>query len=360
MKFGALVATRISDWQIFVDLENLGYDRGWVPDSQMIWSDCYATMALAATYTSRIKLGTGVSVTGTRIAPVTASSIASINQIAPGRIFLGIGTGNTAMRVMGFDPIPAKEFREYLRVVRALLHGEEVEYTYRGKTRAITLLHQEMGFFDTEHPVPMYVAANGPMALEAAGAYGDGRTSYPFEPTQVMQASLARLRKGAQDVGRELPNDFMTTAVSFASVLKPGESPSSDRVIDEVGHMVTCVYHYFYEEYLRTGRDDFVDSSIQNEWGEYLDFVKKLDVPPEKLHQRLHLGHCTYLLPEERRFVTPNAIKMAGGLVGEPDEIIHSLKEYERNGLKEVMIMPPTNSARESFKDFAEHVMERY
>ncbi|MBT5895378.1 MAG: LLM class flavin-dependent oxidoreductase, partial [Rhodospirillaceae bacterium] len=100
MKFGGMVATKIDDWQIFPYLEDLGYDCGWIPDSQMIWSDCYATMALAAQNTSTLRLGTGVAIAGTRLAPVTAHSIASINRIAPGRIFLGIGTGHTAMRVM--------------------------------------------------------------------------------------------------------------------------------------------------------------------------------------------------------------------------------------------------------------------
>ena len=105
MKFGAMIATRISDWRLLVDAEEMGYDHGWVPDSQMIWSDCYAVLALVAANTSRIRLGTGVAIVGTRTAPVTAHSIATINQIAPGRVFLGIGTGHTAMRVMGMDAV---------------------------------------------------------------------------------------------------------------------------------------------------------------------------------------------------------------------------------------------------------------
>src|SRR6185503_9941923 len=105
MEFGLAVATKIDDWQLIRYAEELGYDRAWVPDSQMIWSDCYATLALTATQTKRIHIGTGVAIPGTRIAPVTAHSIASINQLAPGRVFLGIGTGHTAMRVLGFDPV---------------------------------------------------------------------------------------------------------------------------------------------------------------------------------------------------------------------------------------------------------------
>ena len=99
MKFGVFVATKIDDWQLIKYAEDLGYDTAWVPDSQMIWSDCYATLALAAANTKRIRLGTGVAIPGTRIAPVTAHSIASIAKIAPGRVFLGIGTGHTAMLV---------------------------------------------------------------------------------------------------------------------------------------------------------------------------------------------------------------------------------------------------------------------
>ncbi|MBK6659108.1 MAG: LLM class flavin-dependent oxidoreductase [Proteobacteria bacterium] len=124
MKFSLHVQTRITDWQVIKYLEDLGYDAAWVPDTQMMWSDCYATMALAAANTSKIHIGTGVAIAGTRIAPTTAAAIASINAIAPGRIFLGIGTGHTAMRVMGQDPIPIAEFRDYLRVVRDMLQRQ--------------------------------------------------------------------------------------------------------------------------------------------------------------------------------------------------------------------------------------------
>src|SRR5262249_60119861 len=142
MEFGVTVITHIAKSPEQIRLaEELGYDRAWVPDSQMIWSDCYATLALAAANTKRIQIGTGVAIAGTRIAPVTAHSIASINQLAPGRTFLGIGTGHTAMRVMGQNPLPLGEFREYLRVVRELLAGKPVENTLGRRTRGIPCLH---------------------------------------------------------------------------------------------------------------------------------------------------------------------------------------------------------------------------
>src|SRR5215813_9989754 len=153
MEFGLMVATKIDDWQLIKYAEDLGYDRAWVPDSQMIWSDCYTTLGLAAVNTKRIHIGTGVAIPGTRIAPVTAHSIASINQLAPGRVFLGIGTGHTAMRVMGQDPMPAGQFREYLRIVRALLEGKAVDYTYGGKTREIQFLHRVRYYINLDNRI---------------------------------------------------------------------------------------------------------------------------------------------------------------------------------------------------------------
>jgi alkanesulfonate monooxygenase SsuD/methylene tetrahydromethanopterin reductase-like flavin-dependent oxidoreductase (luciferase family) len=360
MKFGVMIAPRIDDWRLFVDVENLGYDSAWASDSQMIWSDVYAVLALAAANTSRIRLGTGVAIAPTRLAPVTAHSIATINRLAPGRTFLALGTGHTAMRVMGMDPMKAKPFREYLRVVRGLLDGEEVSYELDGVARDIRFLHTGQGFIDVEHRVPIYVAANGPLALKATGAYGDGRVSTHNESQSLLENSMAKIREGAAEVGRMLPEDFHACALGYACVLRPGERPDSDRVIDEVGAMALASIHYWWEIYTATGDASIVSRRCHNEWDAYLDYVSKMELPPEKRYQKVHLGHCCFVPAEERRFVTENTLKASGGLVGEPDEIIEALRARERAGLKEIALMPTMDTARRNLKDFAELVMARY
>lgn len=360
MKFSAMVAPRIDDWQLVPFIEKLGYDAVWASDSQMIWSDTYAYLALAAANTSRIRLGTGVAIAPIRLAPVTAHSIATINRLAPGRTFLALGTGHTAMRVMGMDPMKAKPFREYLRVVRALLDGEEVEYELDGVRRDIRFLHTTQGFIDVEHPVPLYVAANGPLALKATGAYGDGRVSAHNEPKRLLADSLNRIREGADEVGRTLPADFHNAALGYACVLRAGETPTSERVVDAVGAMALCSLHYWWEIYNTTGDTSMVSKRCENEWDAYLDFVSRLDLPPEKRYQRVHLGHASFVPPEERRFVTENLIQGSGGLVGGPDDIIAMLRDRERTGLNEIALMPSMDSARENLTEFAEQVIARY
>jgi alkanesulfonate monooxygenase SsuD/methylene tetrahydromethanopterin reductase-like flavin-dependent oxidoreductase (luciferase family) len=359
MEFGVFVATRIDDWQLIQYAENLGYDRAWIPDSQMIWSDCYATLALAAHNTQRIKLGTGVAIPGTRIAPVTAHSIASINRIAPGRVFLGIGTGHTAMRVMGMDPMKIRDFREYLRVVRALLTGEEVEYTLNGVTRTIRFLHQDLGFLDLIHPIPLYLAANGPVALRAVGEFGDGLVSVGNEIPEVLASHLAGIAEGAKRVGRVLPKDFHTATLTSAVVLRPGEKPDSDRVVEQCGSQVAAGLHFAYEIVKLTKNEAAIPHGFEGVWQEYCDYVEKMETPREKRYLQLHNGHCTFLMPEERRFVNETTIR-ASTLVGEPDELVVRIREAERGGLKEIGLMAPMAAARTVFKEFAEQVMRCY
>src|SRR5712671_4018118 len=121
MDFGTLIFTKperaITDVKF---AEERGFTHAWIPDSHMIWGDTYACMALAAVNTKTIKLGTGVAIASNRIAPVTAHSIATINQLAPGRTILGVGTGFTGRNTMGLPPVPLDKLRSYVETVRKL------------------------------------------------------------------------------------------------------------------------------------------------------------------------------------------------------------------------------------------------
>jgi alkanesulfonate monooxygenase SsuD/methylene tetrahydromethanopterin reductase-like flavin-dependent oxidoreductase (luciferase family) len=108
--------------------EALGFEAAWLFDSHMVYSDVYVIMALCAQRTRRMCFGTGIAVAPSRIAPITAHSIATLNQLYPGRVVLGIGTGNTGRRTMGLAPMKLRDFRAYVRTVKGLLHGDTVEY----------------------------------------------------------------------------------------------------------------------------------------------------------------------------------------------------------------------------------------
>lgn len=355
MKFSLHIQTRITDWQLIRELEDLGYDAAWVPDTQMMWSDCYATMALAAANTSRINIGTGVAIAGTRIAPTTAAAISSVHALAPGRIFLGIGTGHTAMRVMGQDPLPIKEFRDYLRVVRAMLHNEEVDFTYRDRTTDIVWQDHDTGFRNTETPIPIYVAANGPRALRTAGMYGDGLVSIFNEQKEVLDFNLAHVREGADKAGRSM-DDFHTVTLTNAVILRGGEKLTDDAVIARAGSWVVTALHFVYEVWRFTRDDSVVPEYMKDIWEEYNDHVENFPLPRDKWHQRIHAGHCSWVPEGEEKFVTPKMIE-GTSLVGSPSELAEQIRAAEKNGLREVSLLPPLAGIRETARDFAEQVM---
>ena len=79
MQFGICVMADVDEIAFFNHAEDLGYDSVWVTDSQMIFSECYAVLALAAQRTHRIRLGPGTAICGTRIPPVHVAAMATLN-----------------------------------------------------------------------------------------------------------------------------------------------------------------------------------------------------------------------------------------------------------------------------------------
>lgn len=143
----------------------MGFHQAWFYDSQMIYSDVYATLALAAHATRRIRLATGVAVPRTRMAPVIAHSIATIAQLAPGRVELGVGNGNTARLAMGLPPVPLRRMQRELRAIRALLDGDTAQIEEDGTERPARFLHPRHGFIHLGHRIPITLSALGPRTL---------------------------------------------------------------------------------------------------------------------------------------------------------------------------------------------------
>lgn len=355
MDFGICVATKVDDVGYIRFAENLGYTHAWVADSQMIWSDCYAVLALAAQQTDRIQLGTGVAVAGTRAAPVIAHSIATINRLAPGRTFLGIGTGNTAMRLMGHRPLRLGEFEREVRTLRGLLAGDPVEYTWRGETTLVQFQMPELGFIDVGHPVPIYVSAFGPKTQALAGEIGDGIVLSIPPDASHMHRAWANVERGAARVDRKLERaSYLASSLTMAALLEPGESLDSERVRREVGPFALSSLHYVYDRVRQSGGHP--PARLRGIWERYSELVGA--VPEARRHFRVHAGHCTYTLPEEEELLTPDLIR-ATCLVGTAEELIERVRELERAGLQHIMLLPSLDTQYSFVQRFAEQVMHR-
>lgn len=336
MEIGICVASHIGDLDYAVRAEQLGFASLWFADSQMIWSDCFATLALAADRTSRIRLGTGVAVSGTRPAPVAAAGIATINALAPGRTFMGVGAGNTAMRIMGQPPQRIADFDRWLTELRPLLAGDEAMRRIGDRELPVRHLMPDAGFVNLRDPIPLHVSGFGPRSLGLAGRHGDGAVLGWPPDRRILERFLGMIDAGAEAAGRSLDRAaFRTTALTAISVLDPGEPLDSPRVRAECGAMAIATLHYAYDSWRQLGQRP--PKAVADVWEDYCAMLDA--VPAERLHQRVHAGHNCWVLPEEERFVTPALIRNSC-LVGTRDEILERLHDYRAAGLDEVMILP--------------------
>ena len=170
-------------------LEEAGWDGFLVVDSQNLSGDPYVALAMAATTTTRIGLGTGVSNTVTRQAAVTACSIASVDRISGGRAVLGIGRGDSALAHLGRAPSRLAPFGRYLKQVQTYLRGEAVAFEDIDLPATIAPPMSELELADAPpasridwiaqgvshggRKVPVEVAASGPKVIAIAALHAD-------------------------------------------------------------------------------------------------------------------------------------------------------------------------------------------
>lgn len=351
MEFGVAFTSRIGDYDLVALAESLGFDQAWFFDSQMIYSDVYATMAVAARETRRIRLATGVAVVSTRMAPVIAHSIATVAELAPGRVELGIGNGNTARLTMGLAPVALGRMKRDIRLVQALLRGEAGMHDCEGEQHLVQLLHRDRGFINLAHPIPVTLSAFGPQTLDYCGAECDGHLTWNATPA-MLRAARERIDAAAQRHGRR-PADVPSKAICPLAVLRPGETSASPRVLHSLGPFITNLLHVMCEW------DDRLlpsDASIAPLVERYRQYVERL--PPERRHLLLHEGHLVYTRPEEREFLAPGVAEVAA-MVGEPDAVIERIRALEAEGLTHFAFQV-TDDPIGQMRYFAETVMNRY
>jgi alkanesulfonate monooxygenase SsuD/methylene tetrahydromethanopterin reductase-like flavin-dependent oxidoreductase (luciferase family) len=108
--------------------EAAGFSHGWLFDSHVLWRDPYPLLTLMAEATTTMRLGTCVTNPATREPSVTASSLATLDDLSGGRMDLGIGRGDSARRVLGKPPTTIKDLEEAVHVIRALVEGRPIEF----------------------------------------------------------------------------------------------------------------------------------------------------------------------------------------------------------------------------------------
>ena len=150
--------------------EELGFRRAWAFDTPAVQLDTYATLAVAAVKTSRIELGPGVIIPSLRHPMATASAIATLVGLAPGRVNIALGTGFSGRLAMGQKPNRWDFVAEYAQQVQGLLAGEIVEV----EGRMVKMLHGPGQAPERPIRIPMLFGTAGPKGEALAREHADG------------------------------------------------------------------------------------------------------------------------------------------------------------------------------------------
>ncbi len=351
MEFGVAFTSRIGDYDLVALAESLGFDQAWFFDSQMIYSDVYATMAVAARETRRIRLATGVAVPTTRMAPVIAHSIASIAELAPGRVELGVGNGNTARLTMGLQPVPLGRMKREIRTIHALLRGDATLHEAEGESHLIQLLRRHDGFINLEHHIPVTLSAFGEKTLAYCGAECDAHLTW-HPNAESLTANRQIIDAAARKAGRN-PALLPSKAIAPLEILRPGESAASARVLHSLGPFITNLLHVMIEWDGGLLRSSPRIAGLVERYRAYVD-----SLPKDRRHLILHEGHLVYTRPEEQDYLTADIANTAA-VIGEPDQIIAHIKTLEAAGLTHFAFQV-TGDPVGQMRAFAETVMRRY
>jgi 5,10-methylenetetrahydromethanopterin reductase len=195
MKLGANFLPE--DFPVFLEsvqaAEEAGYARAWLVDSQMLWQDVWVYMTHGLAATDRIQFAVGVSNPVTRHFTVSASAAATLASLHPGRVVLGFGRGDSAVRTLGLKQFPTAKLVEVVSQVRELTAGREIDLD--GAPVRIRWAQGEA--------VPIAMAATGPRNLRLAGRLADvAMLQVGVHPDSVRWA-IEHVRAGAEVAGRD-------------------------------------------------------------------------------------------------------------------------------------------------------------
>jgi alkanesulfonate monooxygenase SsuD/methylene tetrahydromethanopterin reductase-like flavin-dependent oxidoreductase (luciferase family) len=349
MDFGLGLLGYHGCWEDAVFAEQHGFASAGFVDSPLLGGDPFVCLGLAAERTERMRLGTFLAIPSLRQAPTTAAAIATVNRIAPGRTFLGIGTGFTGRAVYGLPRVSAGRLREYAAQCRALLRGEPTTHREGSHEREVRFGHAEGRFVDTEHPVPVYIAADGPKALAVAGAEGDGwvitlqYADVMHNAGEVFRNSFAAVHQAATVAGRSLADAYKMYSACIC-IMEPGESAVSERALERVGMAAMMPFHAYADnpqiaEYLPPPLQDRLEIYER-------EVLSRFDVPRERIYQQTHRGHLSHLLKGEAAVLTDEIVRMTT-LTGTAEEIAAVLSDLESAGLSNVSFWIPPHLTRE-------------
>jgi probable F420-dependent oxidoreductase len=306
--------------------EDNGFDYAWIWDSHVLWQEVYPIFTLMAANTGRIKIGPCVTNPITRDVTVTASALATLNEISGGRMVMGMGRGDSARRVIGKRPVTVERMETACRQIKDLVEGREIEYD-----GTPTRLKWSQG-----SPLEVWVAAYGPKALGCVGRVADGLVMQVADP-YIIEWSLPYVRKAAEAAGR-----------SFEDVKIMSAAPAY--VTDDLGHAREQVRWFpaLVSNHVVDLVKRYSDTDLPQE---LTDYIRARDHYDYADHGRTGAEHA--------QFVTDEVVDRFC-VIGPAEECIRKLKELQSLGVHQFNIYSMVDDPEGVIRAFGKDVIPAF
>jgi probable F420-dependent oxidoreductase len=281
---------------------------------------------LVAEATSRVKMGPCVTNPVTRDPTVTASVLATLNEISGGRMVLGMGRGDSARRVIGKRPVSVERMEVSCRQIKELVEGREIDY--EGTPTRLA--------WSAGHPLEVWIAAYGPKALASVGRVGDGLIMQLADPF-IVAWSQPYVRAAAEQAGRD------AGAVQVMSAAPAYVSDDLAHAREQVRWFPALVSNHVVDLVTRYSAED-----LPSELTNYIAAREHYDYAD---HGRTGAAHAGFVSDEVvDRFC----------VIGPPDACIAKLKELESLGVTQFNIYSMVDDPEGLIRAFGRDVIPAF
>jgi 5,10-methylenetetrahydromethanopterin reductase len=302
--------------------EALGFRRFWVGDSHMIWRELHALLGAIAATTRRLEIAPGVTHPQVRHLTVTASALATLNELAPGRVLLGFGVGATGPGNIGMKPISIDELDEALKNLKQLLAGDAIQMNG----------HKVQCVFAAAAKMPIYVGTRAPKVMKIVAALGDG-IIYTGE-VSTLAAIIATLRRCCVEAGR--PADEVKAVYRIPCCIAANATEAREEVKGKIARAAMAHLGRLHRMGKLTDEED--RKAVERLWQHY-----------DTYH---HMG------PEHSHLVRDEWVDRFA-VAGSPEEVREKVRSILQSDIGELTIIPFGKSKESVIKMFAEEVMSK-
>jgi 5,10-methylenetetrahydromethanopterin reductase len=306
-------------------VEEDGWDGLLLTDTQNLSMDVFGSLYLAASATSRLKLGTAVTNLVTRHPAVVASAFATLHHVSGGRAHLGVGRGDTALELIGVKPPSAHQFEALIKHLQAYLRGDPVDIN--GFESHITWLP-----LDGESKVPVDIFGSGPHVIDAGSRLGD-------RLTVTVGAELERVKwavQTAREARAAAGGDPETLDIGAFVVIGVG---TDQEALDELVRGNASISAHFQRNVVSSlSRSDA--ASVEEVTSHYDDY-----------HHGLEHATQSETLPGDflRRFC----------VIGPPDECVERLRGLLGLGLSHMTIVGGSRDIDAAVRERSDHLVAK-